>query len=211
MKDKKRTLGLLAILGGLIVFAGPNIYNNYVLDKPTQKVSQSKEDSSIKITENKANANTKKTVDKNKLQIDNLISSTYTLQSLNEGNPFKSNSSNKNTTNNSSSKNNRSLENKPLPNTIPINGEQHIDNNISTRPSFSSNGQDNKQSGKVMLLKAIAQTNNKTIAVVESDGKRSTLFIGSSIDDFIVTDIDGGHVYMQNSNTGETKTLNLAS
>lgn len=57
-------------------------------------------------------------------------------------------------------------------------------------------------------LKAIAQANDKVIAVIESGGKRTTAFIGSTIGSYTVTDIDSQHVYMQSDN-GFTKTLDL--
>ena len=49
-----------------------------------------------------------------------------------------------------------------------------------------------------MKVKAIASTGEKKIAVVEMGGKTSSVFVGSAVGNFIVTDIDEAHVYLQN-------------
>ncbi len=49
-----------------------------------------------------------------------------------------------------------------------------------------------------MRLKALASTGDRKVAVVEYKGKSGSVFVGSAVGSFIVTDIDDSNVYLQN-------------
>lgn len=202
---------MLAVLGALLAYAVPNVLlkDNTALPKPNTTNTASNKDNKL-TTSNTANASeNKKDVNKNKLEIDNLINKSYALKTANtETNPFKSITSAKdkakthNTQPNTTTNNNLNT-----PSSIPMNIDR-VDNNVMAIPnSGMSAGMPEKETA--MTLRAIAQTNNKIIAVIEADGKRTSAFIGTNIGEYTVTDIDNEHVYLQND-MGYSRILDLS-
>lgn len=66
-----------------------------------------------------------------------------------------------------------------------------------------------KETRPNMKVKAIAETDKKVVAVIESKGKRVTAFIGTVIDGWTITDIRDGSVHLQN-NEGKTYSLQIS-
>ena len=79
-----------------------------------------------------------------------------------------------------------------------------------TKSSKNARGANTKKETKPnMKVKAIAETDKKVVAVIESKGKRVTAFIGTVIDGWTITDIRDGSVHLQN-NEGKTYSLQIS-
>ena len=218
MNDKKRTIALAGVMLALVAYAIPNVILKNSGEDATSNIASSTANDTSKSTvkNNKASANKQKSkgISKDKLEIDNLIKSTYALKSTEltnvTTNPFLSSNDNAKALQDKEKilQEKEKKNNKLLPKTIGIeSGGDHIGNNVvTTSPSMQVEAP--KAPAGDFKLKAIAQANDKVIAVVESGGKRTTAFIGSTIGSYTITDIDSQHVYMQSDN-GFTKTLDL--
>lgn len=221
MKDKKRTLVLLGVLLALATYAVPNVIMNNdsssVSNSKTNKVASNtntnkdkdKDKDSIIKNGNTVNASkSSKSINKDKLEIDSLMSNSYTLKTADSNNnPFKSPVS----SNNKDTKKENININQPqnLPKTIGINNNDVMGNNFTAVPSTQVQENIPQKKETQMTLRAIAQTNNNIIAVIEAGGKKTSAFIGTAIADYTVTDIDSEHVYLQDDD-GNTRVLDLS-
>ena len=214
MNDKKRTMALAGVMLALVAYAVPNVILKNNAENATSNVASSSATDSSKsaVKSNKASANTKKskTISKDKLEIDNLTKSTYALKSTEltnaTTNPFLSNADNEKAMQDKEKVMQDKEKQNKLPKTVGVEAGEHIGNNIVAPPTMKVEAP--KAPAGDFKLKAIAQANDKVIAVIESGGKRTTAFIGSTIGSYTITDIDSQHVYMQSDN-GFTKTLDL--
>ena len=200
----------------LAAYAVPNVIMNNdsssTSNTSTNKVATNNNSDTNKIIKNNKTANASKNtkaINKDKLEIDSLMSNTYTLKTANSNeNPFKS-------PNNNEKKDNKNVkkdvpttnDSKTLPNTIGMNNNV-MGNNFTAIPTQTAPATPQKQETP-MSLRAIAQTNNKIIAVIDAGGKKTSAFIGTAIADYTVTDIDSEHVYLQDDD-GNTRVLDLA-
>lgn len=215
MNDKKRTMALAGVLLALVAYAVPNIVlknsENASSNIDTSTASDSSQ-SAVKNNKANANKNTKKSksgINKDKLEIDSLTKTTYALKSTElpqTTNPFLSTAESTKAMQAKEKVEKDKVQNVKLPQSIGVEGD-HIRNNVVTTPVMQQAETPKAPVGD-FKLKAIAQTNDKVIAVVETGGKRTTAFIGTTIGSYTVTDIDSQHVYMQSDN-GFTKVLDL--
>lgn len=211
-KQQKKMAGELAVLGLVLAFAVPHILNggNGSTAKNT-KATGTKTESTSAVKQNSANASTKADTGSDKLKIDNLVKNTYTLQSTTaQTNPFASLTSDKQKQKQwqeakAQQAKQQKADSKTLPSTVNVG--DHIDNNFTAPPADFAAPQAASTDG--LKLKAIAQTGDKIIAVIESDGKRYSSFVGSTVGSFTVTDIDSSHAYLQDDN-GFTSVLDLS-
>lgn len=194
---------VVAAVGVPYIISHPNATSNVVTTtaKSTgDSVKQNKASANKKTKKNDAKANNEK------LELNKLTHETYSLQSAeSNANPFMSAAVNSKT----NDKNKK--DDKALPSTMTVG--QHIDNNLkavpTTVPTVST--PNDKGNGKSdFTLKAVAQTNDRAIAVIESGGKRVSAFVGTSIGNYTVTNIDSEHAYLQ-SNDGYALTLSLVN
>ena len=205
-KNNKRTLILLGVLGAVVAYAVPNVILNNS-ETPAQTSIQTPTQTAqveTKNVENTANAsqtsNKGVSVNSDKLNIEKLTSSPYQLRTNKaEAHPFRAVNAVKQTPSNTTINN---TSQKPMnnPSTIPIG-------NVMAKPNGALPATPQMKDTNMKLL-AIAQTGSKIIAVIEVEGKRTSAFIGTSIGDYTVTDIDSNHVYLQ-GNSGMTKVLDL--
>lgn len=203
--QKKRMIVLGAVAAVVAAVGIP-----YIISHPnatSNVVTTTAKSTGDSVKQNKASANKKAKnndakVSNEKLELNKLTHGTYSLQSAeNNTSPFMSAVINNKA--NDKNKNN----DKALPDTMTIG--QHIDNNLKAVPTSvpvtfapSDNGRSD------FRLKAVAQTNDRAIAVIESGGKRVSAFVGTSIGNYTVTNIDSEHAYLQ-SNDGYALTLSL--
>lgn len=216
MNEKKRTMILAGVMLALIAYAVPNVIlkgDSSNTASSNVATSTATESSKSAVKDNKASANKKKdkkSVSKDKLEIDNLTQNTYALKSTekaNVSNPFLSSTDNAKALQDKEKVLQDKNKNNKLPETINMEAGDHIGNNIVATPPAMKIEEPKAPAGD-FKLKAIAQANDKVIAVIETGGKRTTSFIGSTIGSYTITDIDSQHVYMQSDN-GFTKTLDL--
>ncbi len=202
-KGKQRTVALGLVAVAVAAYGIPHVLNGNDSSSSSKvaTTSSSKGDSGSGIKENKASANKKSgnKVNNEKLELDNLTQQSYALQSATqEVSPFASP-----TTINPKTDNNQ----KKLPDSVSVG---HIENNISAFPQTTPTLNPSKpNSGNTNLkLKAVAQSNDRIIAVIEDGGKRTSAFVGTTIGNYTVTNIDSEHAYLQ-SNDGYAMTLDL--
>ena len=217
MNDKKRTMALAGVMLALVAYAIPNVILKNSGEDATSNIASSTANDASKsaVKNNKASANKQKSkgISKDKLEIDNLTKSTYSLKSTEltnaTTNPFLSSNDNAKALQDKEKilQEKEKKNNKLLPKTVGVETGDHIGNNVVAPPAMQQVEAPQAPAGD-FKLKAIAQANDKVIAVVESGGKRTTAFIGSTIGSYTITDIDSQHVYMQSDN-GFTKTLDL--
>ena len=60
-----------------------------------------------------------------------------------------------------------------------------------------------------MKLKAIAHSDNRSVAVVEYNGKTTSVFVGGAVGEYIVTDISESQMTLQNFG-GKVLTLTIS-
>ena len=211
-KQQKKIAGELAVLGLVLAFAVPHILNGGSgSTAKNTKATGTKTESTSAVKQNSANASTKADTGSDKLKIDNLVKNTYTLQSTTaQTNPFASLTSDEQKQKQkqeakAQQTKQQKADSKPLPSTVNVG--DHIDNNFTAPPADFAAPQAASTDG--LKLKAIAQTGDKIIAVIESDGKRYSSFVGSTVGSFTVTDIDSSHAYLQDDN-GFTSVLDLS-
>lgn len=132
----------------------------------------------ISVGENTASAGTqgKPTITKEKIQVDKLAVNKQSLKSENNKNPFnnplKENVSNNNRNNQTTT--NRT--NKPK-------------TNVSMTPVMNPRNASNTQNQSHFKVKAIAASGDNMIAVIEDGGKVVSANVGSTVGDYIVTNI----------------------
>lgn len=211
-KQQKKIAGELAVLGLVLAFAVPHILNGGSgSTAKNTKATGTKTESTSAVKQNSANASTKADTGSDKLKIDNLVKNTYTLQSTTaQTNPFASlTSDEQKQKQEQEAKTQQAKQQKADSKTLPstVNVGDHIDNNFTAPPADFAAPQAASTDG--LKLKAIAQTGDKIIAVIESDGKRYSSFVGSTVGSFTVTDIDSSHAYLQDDN-GFTSVLDLS-
>lgn len=218
-KQQKKIAGELAVLGLVLAFAVPHILNGGSgSTAKNMKATGTKTESTSAVKQNSANASTKAGTGSDKLKIDNLVKNTYTLQSTTaQTNPFASLTSDEQKHKQeqeakAQQAKQQKADSKTLPSTVNVG--DHIDNNFTAPPAdFTAPPADfaapQAASTDGLKLKAIAQTGDKIIAVIESDGKRYSSFVGSTVGSFTVTDIDSSHAYLQDDN-GFTSVLDLS-
>lgn len=211
-KQQKKIAGELAILGLVLAFAVPHILNGGSgSTAKNTKATGTKTESTSAVKQNSANASTKADTGSDKLKIDNLVKNTYTLQSTTaQTNPFASLTSDEQKQKQeqeakAQQTKQQKADSKTLPSTVNVG--DHIDNNFTAPPTDFAAPQAASTDG--LKLKAIAQTGDKIIAVIESGGKRYSSFVGSTVGPFTVTDIDSSHAYLQDDN-GFTSVLDLS-
>lgn len=211
-KQQKKMAGELAVLGLVLAFAVPHILNGGSgSTAKNTKATGTKTESTSAVKQNSANASTKADTGSDKLKIDNLVKNTYTLQSTTaQTNPFASLTSDEQKQKQEQEAKvkqtkQQKADSKTLPSTVNVG--DHIDNNFTAPPADFAAPQAASTDG--LKLKAIAQTGDKIIAVIESDGKRYSSFVGSTVGSFTVTDIDSSHAYLQDDN-GFTSVLDLS-
>ena len=194
----KRVVVLLSLLGVVSVTLVPKIMSNLnTEDVPSVKSILPE----VSITQNKAVASENK-VNKDKIQVEKLINTTYALKSVNTVTPFQTSiATNIKLSKKGSSDINQSNLNS-LPSSVNVN-DQTLKNNISAKPASAPN---NKEQD--IQLKAIASNNAQSIAVVEVDGKTSSIVVGSKIGEYQVVDIQDKQIVLSNTN-GE-KTVNFS-
>ena len=204
--------GELAVLGLVLAFAVPHILNGGSgSTAKNTKETGTKTESASAVKQNSANASTKADTGSDKLKIDNLVKNTYTLQSTTaETNPYASLTSDEQKQKQeqeakAQQAKQQKVDSKALPSTVNVG--DHIGNNFTAPPADFAAPQAASTDG--LKLKAIAQTGDKIIAVIESDGKRYSSFVGSTVGSFTVTDIDSSHAYLQDDN-GFTSVLDLS-
>lgn len=205
-KKKIITLGVVAAVVAAVgvpyLISHPNATTSNVVTTTAKSsgdsVKQNKASANKKSKKNAAKANNEK------LELNKLTHDTYTLQSAeSSASPFMSAAVN----NKSVDKNKK--DDKALPDTMTIG--QHIDNNLKAVPTSAPAVTAPTDKGKSdFTLKAVAQTNDRAIAVIESGGKRVSAFVGTSIGNYTVTNIDSEHAYLQ-SNDGYALTLSLVN
>lgn len=212
MQNKKRTIGLLVLLAIVASIGIPKIINgnNTQTTSSVQKADNTnKQDKSSEInTEKKKNKkNTKgKKISKDKLEVDNLIGNQEPLASINATNDvfvnnFEMSAKKQLVKENIPQKN--SVKIPEINETIPQEQQSEVPNPKVVMPQ-----KENEVSK--MALKAIAQSGNKIVAVIDYGGKRTTAFVGSMVgSEYIITDIDGDSVRLQ-SLSGETASLKLS-
>ena len=216
MNEKKRTMALAGVLLALVAYAVPNVVlkdsGNASSNINTSKSTADSTQSAVKNNKASANKNDKESksgISKDKLEIDNLTKNTYSLKSTEIStttNPFLSTADSTKAIQDKEKAEKDKQKNVKLPQTVGVEGE-HITNNVVATPAMQKFEAPQAPAGD-FKLKAIAQANDKVIAVVETGGKRTTAFVGTTIGSYTVTDIDSQHVYMQSDN-GFTKTLDL--
>ena len=215
MNEKKRTMALAGVLLALVAYAVPNVVLKDSGNASSNiDISKSSDSSQSAVKNNKASANksdkkSKAGISKDKLEIDNLTKNTYSLKSTatpTTTNPFLSTADSAKAMQDKEKAEKDKEKNVKLPQTINVEGE-HIGNNIVAPPAMQKFEAPQAPAGD-FKLKAIAQANDKVIAVVETGGKRTTAFVGTTIGSYTITDIDSQHVYMQSDN-GFTKVLDL--
>ena len=215
-KQQKKIAGELAVLGLVLAFAVPHILNGGSgSTAKNAKATGTKTESTSAVKQNSANASTKADTWSDKLKIDNLVKNTYTLQSTTaQTNPFASLTSDEQKQKQeqeakAQQTKQQKADSKTLPSTVNVG--DHIDNNFTAPPADFAASQAASQAASTdgLKLKAIAQTGDKIIAVIESDGKRYSSFVGSTVGSFTVTDIDSSHAYLQDDN-GFTSVLDLS-
>lgn len=211
-KQQKKIAGELAVLGLVLAFAVPHILNGGSgSTAKNMKATGTKTESTSAVKQNSANASTKAGTGSDKLKIDNLVKNTYTLQSTTaQTNPFASltldeQKHKQEQEAKAQQAKQQKADSKTLPSTVNVG--DHIDNNFTAPPADFAAPQAASTDG--LKLKAIAQTGDKIIAVIESDGKRYSSFVGSTVGSFTVTDIDSSHAYLQDDN-GFTSVLDLS-
>lgn len=202
--SQKKKIIALGVVAAVVAAVGvPYIISNPKATSNVVTTTAKSNDDSIK--QNKASANKKTNknrakVNNEKLELNKLTHETYSLQSAeNSSSPFMSAAIN--------NKSNNKKDEKSLPDTMTIG--QHIDNNLKAAPtSAPAASKPSDKSKSDFTLKAVAQTNDRAIAVIESGGKRVSAFVGTSIGNYTVTNIDSEHAYLQ-SNDGYALTLSL--
>ena len=214
MKPDKKIIGLLALLALIAGFAYPKISGNST-DIPTKQetVSSNKDanekksdDATTNKNSSKKKKNSKKTISKDKLEVDKLLPKQANLESLENGGKAFINLSEvaanqkkmmeENLRHEKENSQPMIAENLEIPSVADMN---------PIVPETPKNSETNN-----MVLKAIAQSGNKVIAIIDAGGKKITAFVGSMVgSNYIVTDIEGDHVRLQ-SLSGETATLKLA-
>lgn len=194
----KRVVVLLSLLGVVSVTLVPKIMSNLnTEDVPSVKSILPE----VSITQNKAVASENK-VNKDKIQVEKLINTTYALKSVNAVTPFQTSIATNTKLSKKGSANINQSNLNSLPSSVNVN-DQTLKNNISAKPASAPN---NKEQD--IQLKAIASNNAQSIAVVEVDGKTSSIVVGSKIGEYQVVDIQDKQIVLSNTN-GE-KTVNFS-
>lgn len=208
MQKNKRTIGLLVLL---VIVAGvgiPKIIsgNNQQATPSVQKTetpakTETKQDDKSNKKENKKRTKGKK-ISKDKLEVDNLLGGQEQLLSIGASNDVFINSSEMSA----------KKQKEELPPIIPVEMPEVIpeepQTSVFSNPEVVMPPKENEV-GK-MSLKAIAQSGNRIVAVIDYGGKRTTAFVGSMVgSEYIITDIEGDTVRLQ-SLTGETGSLKLS-
>lgn len=194
-KNSKRPLILLGVLGIVVAYAVPNLILKDSDSSPTAETTQVEKQN----VENKASASQPSgpSINQDKLNVEKLISSPYQLKTNKaEAHPFRV----INAVKQNQQTNTTTVKPMNTPSTVPIG-------NVMAKPNGAPPLAPQGKEADMKLL-AIAQTGSKVIAVIEVEGKRTSAFIGTSVGNYTVTDIDSNHVYLQ-SNNGNTKVLDM--
>ena len=195
-KNSKRPLILLGVLGIVVAYAVPNLILKDSDSSPTAETTQVEKQN----VENKASASQPSgpSINQDKLNVEKLIPSPYQLRTNKaEAHPFRVINAVKQNQQTNTTTTTKTMN---TPSTVPIG-------NVMAKPNSALPLAPQGKEADMKLL-AIAQTGSKIIAVIEVEGKRTSAFIGTSVGNYTVTDIDSNHVYLQ-SNNGNTKVLDM--